>query len=109
MNALKAIFLIGIGIAVGALTTVSLYHGKTKPGFSPSLTKEANPPVERDERELNDGLLTDVELAHKNAERDKAEQSRQKKRYWENPDDPSILRNLDRKDREFWGSTPGHR
>jgi len=109
MNALKRILLIGCGVAVGALATVSLYHGKTKPGSFPVLTKEAKPPVERDERELNDGLLTDEELAQKNAERDKAEQSRQKKRYWENTDDPSILRNLDRKDREFWGSTPGHR
>jgi len=87
MNAtLKNIFLIGIGIAAGAVGTLWVTSGIVKPSPSPLSTQE-----------------------QENGGRDETEQIRQSKRYWENPNDPSIRRNLERKEREFWGNPSGHR
>ena len=107
MNALKNIFLIGSGIAAGALVTLWVDFGTTKPAPPPTST-QAKPSIERDEREMNDMFLDDDELIEKNAERDTTNAINQSRRWWENPDDPSIGRNYERKNREFWGHGPGH-
>lgn len=49
------------------------------------------------------------EAAVEAIEEEYTEQIHQSRRYWENPNDHSLQRNLERKDREFWGSPPGHR